>query len=79
MPNLGGPELILILLVLVPFALVVFTIVDAARRPDAQFRAAGQNRTVWLVVGIAALVVPCVWLGAVYYLAAVRPKLRDAA
>lgn len=79
MPNVGGPELIIIFLVLVPLGLVVFTIIDVARRDDAQFQAAGQNRTLWLVVGIAGLVIPCVWLGAVYYLVGVRPKLGDVA
>lgn len=79
MPNLGVPELLILLLVLVftilPLAVGIVALVDIAQRPDEQFVAAGQSRTTWLVVAILSLVVPCVFLGAGYYLLAVRPKL----
>ena len=78
MPNIGGPELLVILLVLVPLGLSIFAVVDIARRSDAQFTAAGQNRTLRLVIAVFGLVIPCVWLGSVHHLAAVRPKLTRA-
>lgn len=80
MLNIGPPELIilfvLLLLVLVPLAVGIISLVDIARRDDEQFAAAGQSRTTWLLVAIFSLVIPCVWLGAAYYLVGIRPNLR---
>ena len=75
MPNIGAPELLILLVLLAVFGACVFTVIDVARRPEADFAAVGQNRTLWLIVGILSLFVPCVWLGSVYSLLGVRPKL----
>ena len=75
MPNLGGPELVIILFILLPLVLGVIALVDVAQRTEAQFDEAGQSRTTWLIVAILSFFVPCVFLGVVYYLLAVRPKL----
>ena len=75
MPNVGGPELLIILVWLLPLVVGVLALVDLAQRPEAQLEAAGQSKTVWLIVAILSLFVPCVFLGAAYYLLAVRPKL----
>ncbi len=78
MPNIGAPELIILLLitgVIVAPIVGVFTLIDIARRPEAAFVAAGQSRTTWLVIAVLSVVVPCVWFASVYYLLAVRPKL----
>ena len=75
MPNIGAPELLIVLTLLVAPLLGVLTLIDIARRSDAQFTDAGQSRMTWLIVAILSVFVPCVFLGAVYYLLAVRPKL----
>ena len=75
MPNFGAPELIILVLFFVPLIVGVLSLVDIAQRSDAQFTEAGQSRTTWLIVAILTLFVPCVFLGALYYLLAVRPKL----
>lgn len=81
MTNIGPAELLVLALIgvftIVPLAVGIFAIVDVAQRTDAQFVAAGQSRTTWLIVAIVSLVVPCVFLGAAYYLVAIRPKLPD--
>jgi len=79
MSSVGGPELLVLLLILtlsvVPLVIGVLALIDIAGRPEAQFVDAAQSRTTWLVVGILSLFVPCVFLAAAYYLLAVRPKL----
>ena len=75
MPNIGAPELVIVLVLLVAPLVGVLTLIDVARRPDAAFLAAGQSRTAWLVIAVLSVVVPCVWLASLYYLLAVRPKL----
>ena len=54
---------------------MIAVLIERARRPDAQFVAAGQNRTTWLVLAIVSASVPFVWLAVLYYLFAIRPKL----
>ena len=68
--------LVLLLLVLVPFlallVLWVFTPVDAVRRPEEQWEAAGQSKVLWVVL----LVVVGVVLSIVS-LFSPRPQLRE--
>ena len=70
-------SLLLLPLLLVPFvalfALWVFTLVDAVRRPEEQWAAAGQSKVLWIVL----LVVVGVVLSIVY-LFYPRPQLREA-
>jgi hypothetical protein len=77
--NIGPTELgILVLLALfgiVPLVIGVWALIDIAQRTDEQLAAAGQNRTTWLIVAILTLFVPCVFVGAAYYLLAIRPRL----
>ena len=54
--NIGPSEVLVILVVgLVGVALPVWGIVDAARRPDAAWQQAGQNKTLWIVLQAAGL------------------------
>lgn len=79
MVNVGGPELLIVLAILaltvVPLVIAVLALIDVAQRTEAQFLAAGQSRSTWLIVAIASLFVPCVFLAAGYYLVSIRPKL----
>ncbi len=78
--NLGPLELLIILVVAaVALALPIWAIVDAAGRPDGVWVAAGQNKTLWIVL-IAVLTVLCGagWIIALIYLLAIRPKLIAA-
>ena len=85
MPNLGLPELIVLVFILaftvVPLAVCVLALVDIGKRTDPQFLAAGQNRTTWTILAFVGIFVPCVFLASAYYLLAVRPRLpaRDPA
>ena len=75
--QLGGPELLIILLGIVPLVISIFALVDIAQRTEAQLRDVGQSRTTWLIIAIVSLVVPCLFLAPAYYLLAVRPKLSS--
>ena len=72
--NLGGPELIIMLLGIVPLV-SIFALVDIARRTEAELHDVGQSRTMWLIIAIVSVFVPCLFLAPAYYLLAVRPKL----
>ena len=78
--NLGPVEVVIIVVVLVVVVLAlafpIRAIVDAARRPDAEWLAAGQNKMLWIVL-IAALTVVggAGWIVAIVYVFAIRPKL----
>jgi heme/copper-type cytochrome/quinol oxidase subunit 2 len=68
--NLGPTELLIFLLVL---ALPLWGIVDAAVRPDSAWRAADQNKVLWIVLMIVLGLI-----GTLIYFIAIRPKVRAA-
>ena len=79
---IGPVEMVLItILGVVGFAfpaLVIWSIVDAATRPEQAWGAAGQNKALWvalLAVGLVLFAIPG-FVIAVGYLTAIRPKLR---
>lgn len=75
--SLGAPEILIVLLLVVGPAVGIWAIVDAAIRPTEAFDRLGQSKLVWILV-LAVTTFLCGPLGlvpAIYYLAAVRPKL----
>ncbi len=57
--------------------IAVWALVDAFLRPGRSFRAAGQNKALWIalpIIGLALFVVVGGLIGA-FYLLAVRPKI----
>lgn len=69
--TIGPQELILLLFLLALFAFPLWGIIDAAVRPDSQWRAANQNKIVWVLLQIFLGII-----GAIVYFAAIRPKLK---
>ena len=70
-----GPDLILILLVLVGFVLVVWTVIDVARRPRSQLN--GKQKAVWIIGVIAGwylLILPGL-IASIIYLTRTRKEL----
>jgi uncharacterized membrane protein len=62
-----------VLIYLVMLVVWLWGLIDAARRPDTAYQAAGQNKVLWIVL--------CVVLGALgslIYLLAIRPKVAAA-
>ena len=55
------------------FVLPVWGIVDAIRRPPEQWDAAGQSKSLWIVIQFIAWII-----GSLIYVFAVRPRLRSA-
>ncbi|KRF25276.1 PLDc N-terminal domain-containing protein [Phycicoccus sp. Soil803] len=58
------------IIVLIGFVLWLWALVDALRRPDQQWKAAGQNKVLFVV-----LIVILGWLGALLYAVIPRPAL----
>jgi hypothetical protein len=59
----------------------VWGIVDAARRPDAQWQAAGHSKALWLGVIVGTGLLGCFtfgWLGSLLYILIPRPALQRA-
>jgi len=74
--NLGAPELLILSLGVVPFALNVWGLVDASSRPGWAWQRSGQNQTLWIVLMVVGLFT-CL-LGAalaLVYLLAIRPQV----
>ncbi len=71
---LGGLELIIIAIVFGAIGLWGWSIVDVLNRPAHEWKAIGQERTLWLLV-ILFVGLP----GSIGYLLAIRPKLARIA
>jgi hypothetical protein len=76
--DLGVPELLIILLLVVPVALPIWAVIDAAVRPDTAWAATGQNKILWVVLPIVTNVLCLGWVAAIVYFAAIRPKVVAA-
>lgn len=77
----GGAELLVLFLlvfVLVPLVLVIWSVVDAARRSDAEFERAGQQRMLWIVLPLALMVAGVGWIASLVYFIVIRPKVVAA-
>lgn len=74
--NLGAPELLILLLAAVPYAVIIWGIVDAALRPEWAWRAAGQSRVLWIVLQVIGLFLCLVgFVLSVAYLTAIRSQV----
>jgi phospholipase D-like protein len=73
--RLLAPGLFIVFFVfwLANLGLVIWAVVDAAMKPESAWRAADQNKVVWIIV---PWIVPVI--GALVYLIAIRPKVRAA-
>ena len=77
--RLGAPELVILLVLAATLLLPVWGVVDAATRPEQAFTAAGQNKTLWIILNGAGILVCGVGaVLAVVYLAAIRPRVAAA-
>jgi hypothetical protein len=73
--NFGAPELSILTIGLVPLALSIWGIVDAASRPDSAWEQSGQSKVLWIVLQ-AVLIFGCVgWIVSLVYLLAIRPQV----
>jgi hypothetical protein len=76
--NLGAPELLILSLGVVPFALLVWGIVDASSRPAWAWQQSGQNQTLWIVLMVVGLFMCVVGAAlALVYLLAIRPQVAS--
>lgn len=67
--NEAGIGIVMILVWIVLFGVWLWGLIDAARRPDQAFQAAGSSKVLWIV-----LIVLLGTLGSLIYLLAIRPK-----
>ena len=63
---------------LATLGVAIWGLVDAARRPESEWQASGENRALWIGLQAVALALlpPAALVVAIVYLATVRPKLR---
>jgi len=74
--NIGAAELLILLIGVVPFAVIVWGILDAAMRPDPVWQRAGQSKVLWVALQVAGLFVCLAGLIlSLVYLFAIRPQL----
>lgn len=74
--GIGPTELIILIfaffILVLPFILWVYVLVDALKLPSSNWDVAGENRTLWIV-----LIVVLGLLGALLYWLLPRPKVKD--
>jgi hypothetical protein len=76
-----GPDLLIVLLVLVVPALGIWVAVDAGTKPPGAYERSGQNKAVWIalpLVGIFLCGIVTV-VSAIIWFASIRPKVVAAA
>ena len=75
-----GASGIFFLLFLIPTAVVLYGLVDAARRPHHSWTAAGENKTLWIALQAAGLMLSLLGMVlTIVYLGVIRPRVADAA
>jgi hypothetical protein len=78
--SIGVPELLILGLLVVPFALVVLALIDALSRPPWAWQQADQNKALWTVLLAVGVFVCGIGLViALVYAFMVRPQLIEAA
>jgi hypothetical protein len=72
-----GEQGIFVLVAFASFVVALWALVDAAIRPQAAFRAAGQSKVLWIVLPLVGIILFAVVGGilGVVYLTAIRPKV----
>ncbi len=60
---------------IVPLGLVAWGVIDAMNRPDEEFTAIGQTKTLWVLLMALGAFTGIGVIFSIYYLAATRPKL----
>jgi hypothetical protein len=77
--NIGSTEFVVIVVLgLVPLAICIWAIVDAASRPDTAWKAIGKSRATWITL-IAVFTIFCNLVGfvlAIAYLTTIRNQLK---
>lgn len=72
----GAMEGLIVLAIGATLVLPILALIDAARRPQAQWQAAGQRQAVWIILNAVAVVLCGLgWIIAAVYLLLIRPKL----
>jgi hypothetical protein len=83
LPNFGVIELVVIAItagiMLMSLVLPVWGIIDAAQRPDPQWKRLGASRTTWIVLMAVFLFLcaPVSVVISIYYLVSLRPRLAS--
>lgn len=74
--NLGAPELLILLFGAVPYAVIIWALVDAATRPDWAWERSGQNKALWIaLLAVGLLLCAIGFVLALVYLLSVRPQV----
>ena len=71
---------ILIFLVVASLVVALWALIDAAIRPEAAFKAAGQSKVLWIILPIVGIFL-FAFIGGILgivYLASIRPKVKAA-
>lgn len=78
-PIEGAVLLIFLVVGIATLVVIIWGIIDAAQRPASAFEAAGQNKTLWIVLMALGLIFTLVGLiAAIVYFASIRPKVVAA-
>jgi hypothetical protein len=72
---MDGPQLVYGLVGLLYLVLTLWAFIDALRKPTRAYEAAGVSKTLWVVLLLVSLFVPCGILVVLWWLISTGPKV----
>ena len=79
MDSVSGPQLVGGVVWVVVFLLTLYALIDALRRPSRAYEQAGVSRTLWVILLIVSLFVPCGVVVALWWLISTGPRVHRQA
>lgn len=75
-----GPEIFVLVLIVALIGVPIWAMVDAARLPAPAFRAAGHNKTLWVLLPLSVFIIaPLGLIAAIIWFAGIAPSVKRAA
>ena len=79
MDGLTGPQLIGGVVGVIIVLLTLYALIDALRRPSRAYEAAGVSKTVWVVLLVISVFVPCGIVVTLWWLISTGPRVHRQA
>jgi hypothetical protein len=79
MDALTGPQLVGAVVGIIYLLLTLYALIDALRRPGRAYEAAGVSRTLWVVLLVVSLFVPCGIFVTFWWLISTGPRVHRQA
>jgi hypothetical protein len=79
MDNVSGPQVVAGAVGVLVFLLTLYALIDALRKPSRAYEQAGVSRTLWVVLLILSLFIPCGVFVTMWWLISTGPRVHRQA